>query len=142
MRNKQYFKYIELTPNSKDARTNCTSRCIAYCLGIPYEKVLTEQKTIAKHIGDDYRLSSIWDLPLIRKGWFNIRLDKKQMRYMVAKSLSKIEYPIATLSCGHVCPVHRGYVMDNKESQNQWVCNVVCKEKDVVKVKKLLLTCK
>jgi hypothetical protein len=136
MRNKDCWKPFDNSP--KGGNKDCTTRCISYCLGVEYKAILSEQRRITRNTNEDYRLSSIWDLPLVRRGWFDVSLNRKMRRHEVAARLSTLKHPVATLSAGHVCPVHRGYVMDNIESQNQWVHGVVCREKDVQKVKKML----
>lgn len=137
MKNNNCFKFFNNSPN-RQCDNDCTTRCISYCLKMDYKAVLKKQKSIARNTGLDYRLSTIWDLLLIRNGWISIDLSKRLRRHVIAKKLQSMKHPIATLSSGHVCPVHRGYVIDKRESQNEYVSSIVCKEKDMLKVYSLL----
>lgn len=75
---------------------------------------------------------------LRKRGWRRIYLPKPITRWRVAEATKSIDNPIATSSRAHVCPIHKGKVIDMGETQLQRVEYVVCRKSDCKQVRKLL----
>lgn len=95
---------------------DCTTRCISYCLGIDYLQVRNEQHLWADSARDTWNGYDFWDTMLRKRGWRRVYLPKPITRWRVAVAVKSVANPIATSSRAHVCPVHKGKVIDMGET--------------------------
>lgn len=135
------FKEVNVRPEDykchrdggSDNGGDCTTRCMTYCLNgaMSYREVEDEQYRLAKIRGTRRNTTGTYDLIMKNFGYEWIQLNTLKSRGYVAKYLKVIESPMMTLSRTHICPIHKGEVIDTWNSTGGMVFGIMVKVEDI-----------
>ena len=122
-----------------DNRGDCSTRCLTWILNGDYREIENRQYAIARdfnarfpHEGFNYHRNNndVYSVILHENGYKWIQLSKTISRGKLALILSNFE-KIVSLSRTHVCPIHKGYVIDNWDSTAGQVFGICVRNEDI-----------
>lgn len=141
------WKNVNVRPDDyspyTDNRGDCSTRCLTWILNGNYREIENRQYAIAAdfnnkliHEGFNYHRNSndVYSVILHEHGYKWIRFSKTVSRGKLAVLLSDFE-KIVSLSRTHVCPIHKGYVIDNWDSTAGQVFALCVKVEDIEAVR-------
>ena len=114
------YEHVDVRPNGVTSKNDCTTRCLAYCLGLDYSILGKNQRKIAldEHGSPRYwNYECVWGKIFRQYGWCKIQLPRKMARFNLAKLTLDLDFPIATHSSHHVAAMLKGKVIDTWDSQ-------------------------
>lgn len=114
------YEHVDMRPKGCNARRDCTTRCLSFCLGIGYTEAKAAQEAMSKRefgTPSYWNYEHAWGNVLVENGWKKVRLPRKMARFNLAKATSDFDFPMVTHSSHHVAAMLKGKVIDNWDSQ-------------------------